>query len=91
MKDNYFYNFLVFALKNYDELKSKAVSIASTVKGYMTGEEICREAKEKGELWIGRKGGKSKIVQDIEEHFWKDRKYCYNKGRSQLQAKRETG
>ena len=49
-----------------------------TVKDYETGEKIYLEGKQDNKLWVGRKGGKSRLLQDIKEGKWRTREYCYN-------------
>jgi hypothetical protein len=79
LKENYFYNFLRFALENYSTLVAdKFTGQASTVKGYIKGSKLYDMAKKGEVLWIGRKGGKSKIQNDVLKGIWRNKDYCWN-------------
>jgi hypothetical protein len=78
VQDNYFYNYLTFALDHYKRLVGDKFRQAETVKGYETGLNIYQNWKEQKGLWIGRRGGRLQIIKDIEEDKWQDRAYCWN-------------
>jgi hypothetical protein len=78
---NYFYNFLRFALKCYDELVSDQSGMASTVEDEKRGIKIYKIYKEginQQELWVGRKGGKLTIEEDVMKGTWRDKLYSTN-------------
>jgi len=78
VQDNYFYNYLTFALEHYKRLVGDKFGQSETVKGYETGQTIYQEWKEQKGLWVGRRGGRPQIIKDIKEGKWKYREYCWN-------------
>jgi hypothetical protein len=79
VKDNIFYNYLRFALDNYEDLVENKSGKAETVKDYKTVEEIYRNGKNNGNWWVGRQGGEKTIIEDIKTN-WKNhnKKYAMN-------------
>jgi hypothetical protein len=78
LQGNYFANFLRFALDNYRDLVSDQPWTASTVEKQMTGFEVYRDGIDQGKLWVGRKGGKRTIQEDVKRGIWKDKWYATN-------------
>ena len=78
LQGNYFSNFLRFALERYDELVSDQSGMASTVEDEKPGFDIYKDGTSQKKLWVGRKGGKSTIEQDVKKGTWRDKLYCTN-------------
>lgn len=80
VQDNCFYNYLRFALENYDELVSISAGggLASTVELKIKGLAIPEFYDENPDFWVGRQGGEKKIIEDIESSKRKKHKYCMN-------------
>ena len=81
LQGNYFSNFLRFALEHYDQLVSDQSGIASTVEDQKRGIQIYEMFKEgisREEFWLGRKGGKLTIEEDVKNGTWRDRLYSTN-------------
>jgi hypothetical protein len=78
LQGNYFSNFLRFALERYDELVSDQSGTASTVEDEKPGFDIYKDGTSQKELWVGRKGGKLTIEQDVKKGTWRDKLYCTN-------------
>ena len=75
--DNIFYNYLHYAIDNYDKLVQISPWILPPhVERFLTGQEIYNRGKENFDIWIGRKGGEATFVKDINTANWKKRKYC---------------
>ena len=82
LRGNYSHNFLRFALENYSTLVAdKSTKQASTVKGYIKGSELYDMAKKGEILWIGRKGGKLSIQNDVSQGIWRNKNYCWNENK----------
>ena len=75
---NYFYNFLRFALENYNELLSDKFGPASTVEDEIPGIDIYKDGTDQKTLWVGRKGGKKTVTEDVRKNIWRERLYCIN-------------
>jgi hypothetical protein len=76
LTDNMFYNYLRYALDNYDQLKSKARAIATTVEFYMKGAQLYELDKDDKDFWVGRKKGEFQIIEDIKTGKWRTHSYC---------------
>lgn len=76
--DNLFYNYLRYALENYDELKSKGRAIATTVEFYMKGAQLYELEKDNEDFWVGRNRGEIQIIEDIKSGKWRTHSYCMN-------------
>jgi hypothetical protein len=76
VKDNQFYNYLRFALDNYENLLENK---SGKSEDYKTIKEIYRNGKNNGNWWVGRKGGEKTIIEDIKTN-WKNhnKKYAMN-------------
>lgn len=78
-EDNNFYNYLRFALDNYEDLVENKSGKAGTVKDYKTVEEIYKNGKNNGTWWVGRNGGEKTIIEDIKTNWKKhNEKYAMN-------------
>jgi hypothetical protein len=76
LQDNMFFNYLRFALDNYDKLvQGKKWVKPSYVEDYLSGEEIYRKFKQGENLWIGRQGGTKIFLEDIQTGKWRKHKY----------------
>ena len=75
-----FYNYLQFALDNYDKLVSKSTGggVPNTVEFYMKGPALYDLYKENPDLWVGRMGGAKKIQEDFQSNNWRKHMYCVN-------------
>lgn len=79
LDQNYFANYLRFALKNYSDLvSSSSWGTASTVESNMTGLQICERHEAGEDFWVGRQGGAAKIREDAGNGKWKNFKYSIN-------------
>lgn len=85
LKNNYFYNYLKFALDNYKDLVAKKSGTAKTVEGYMTGAEVYQRGRTGESFWVGRgkkdgkvTGGKDGIIEEIKSNRWYREKYPVN-------------
>lgn len=78
LQDNYFAHFLRFALERYDKLVCDQSGMASTVEKQERGSVIYRDGIDHGKLYVGRKGGKSTIQEDVKKGIWKDKLYGIN-------------
>jgi hypothetical protein len=78
VRDNYFYPYLNFALKNYDKLVSSQWGIATTIQTKHTGIDIYLDGKSAKKLWVGRRGGRKVIEDDIKKGRWKRKLYGTN-------------
>lgn len=78
LQDNYFANYLKYALENYRELVSEAWGKASTVQDQKRGRVIYDEAKENKHYWVGRQGGGTSIEEDVRKKVWKNKIYGTN-------------
>lgn len=76
LKNNYFYNHLKFALDNYKEL----VSTGSPPPPYhrKKGQQIYEDGKNNVNYWVGRQGGKKRIIEDIKFNEWETYEYYVN-------------
>lgn len=72
LEDCFFYNYLKFALDNYDDLVS--VRIGPDTAGL----EIYKLAKQGNRFWVGRDGGADKIDEDGANGTWIRRVYFTN-------------
>jgi hypothetical protein len=78
LKDNYFYKFLILALRYYDDLVEGTNKKGSTYIGQKRGEVIYDDGHGEKEFWVGISGGEGTIKKHIEEKLWKNKWYCYN-------------
>lgn len=78
LQGNYFANFLRFALEHYDELVCDQSGMASTVEKQIRGFDVYRDGIDQGKLWVGRKGGKRTIEEDVNKGTWRDKLYGIN-------------
>lgn len=80
VQHNVFYNYLRFAIENYDKLVSITVGGGppSTVEFYMKGQALYELEEESQDFWIGRRGGEDKIIEDAKSSKWQKHKYCVN-------------
>lgn len=79
IKHNVFFNYLKYALENYEKLVSiSSFGQASTVKYYMPGQEIFQNQEGVNSHWVGREGGERKFIDDITTGKWKSYKYSMN-------------
>lgn len=78
VQDNFFFNYLRFALDNYEHLvQNGGWRLPDYVKpNKPTGEEIYENGKNHGSLWVGRKGGRPTLLADIRTGKWKKKRYC---------------
>lgn len=76
--DNYFYNFLKYALAHYGHLVAASSDKASTVERELSGRQILEEFQRFTSFWVGRQGGEGEIIEDIKENSWGRRKYSVN-------------
>lgn len=79
VRDNYFYPYLQFALKNYDKLVSSQWGRATTIQTNYAGIDIYLDGKSAKTLWVGRRGGRKVIANDIKKGSWKRKLYGTNK------------
>lgn len=78
VKNNMFYNYLKFALDNYDDLRAIQGG-PSTVKFKMKGKMLYEFGKENIDHWVGREGGQEQIIGDIKIGKWAQKHdYCVN-------------
>lgn len=78
LQDNYFANFLRFALERYDDLVCDQSGMASTVERQIPGFDVYVNGIGPKTLWVGRKGGKSTIEEDVKKGIWRDKLYAIN-------------
>jgi hypothetical protein len=78
LHDNYFANFLRFALEHYDTLVSDKSGIASTVESQMPGFDVYVNGISENTLWVGRKGGRRTIEEDVKKGVWRNKLYVIN-------------
>ena len=78
LRDNYFANFLRFALEHYDRLVSDQSWMASTVESQMPGFHVYANGVAENTLWVGRKGGKRTIEEDVKKGAWRYKLYAIN-------------
>jgi hypothetical protein len=78
LRDNYFANFLRFALEHYDELVCDQPGMASTVERQIPGFDVYLNGTGQEKLWVGRKGGKRTIEDDVKKGVWRDKLYAIN-------------
>jgi hypothetical protein len=83
--NNYFYNYLKFALDNYKRLVEKKSGQANTVEGHMNGAEVYRRGVNGESFWVGRgrrKGkatrGRIEIEEEIKSNRWDREEYNIN-------------
>ena len=78
VEDNYFYNYLKYALANYDLLASRKGQ-ATTCETKQKGAKLYEKISGQGlHLWVGRDGGCETITQDIVSGNWLSRLYFVN-------------
>ena len=78
VEGNYFYNYLRYALENYDSLVSPK-STATTCETREIGRVLYEKIKQRGlDLWVGRQGGLQTIREDIVSGKWLSHVYFVN-------------
>jgi hypothetical protein len=78
LQDNYFANYLKFAIEHYDDLVCDQAGMASTVEGQVPGSKVYVNGIGEKTLWVGRKGGKHIIEEDVKKGIWSDKLYAIN-------------
>ncbi len=77
LKSCYFYNYLRFAIENYEALVAKGSPPPPYTK--MSGQQIYQDGKNNGTLWVGKQGGEKAIIEeDIKSGEWETREYYVN-------------
>lgn len=78
LQGNYFAHFLRFALERYGELVCDQSGMASTVERRIPGFDVYENGIGQKTLWVGRKGGKRIIEEDVKKGIWRDKLYAIN-------------
>lgn len=78
LEDNYFLNYLRFALENYKELVSEHTGRGSTIQDLKQGCEIFKDGKANRIYWVGRGGGRKSIENDVRNNLWENKLYGIN-------------
>jgi len=78
--NNYFHNYLRYALDNYEQLVSKATGggLPNTVEFHLKGPALYDLCEENPDHWVGRMGGEKKIQEDFQSDKWRKHMYCVN-------------
>jgi len=85
VKDNQFYNYLRFALDNYENLVEDKSGQAKTVEGHVKGAGAYQRGSNGESFWMGRgkkKGnvstGREGIIEEIKSNRWESEEYSIN-------------
>jgi hypothetical protein len=78
LSDNYFFNYLKFALENYAKSVSNKSRIASTIQGREKGLTIYMDGKTQQRLRVGRVYAKKAIEEDVFSGIWTNKQYGIN-------------
>jgi|GEM_PF-836897 len=84
LKDNYFFNLLVLAMKKFDDLflssSGQHTSYGKNMDSNMSGLEIVKMFSTTKKFWVGRHGGLTgdALLNDKNSGIWKTKKYEVN-------------
>lgn len=87
LQEKYFYNYLKFALDNYESLVATGPPQPPYPK--IRGQQIYEDGKNNGNLWVGRQGGRKSIKEDVKDNEWRTRKYYVNPDKSPPRGRKE--